>query len=117
MKESILYCHKREATHNRETVGADHWYGDCMTVPQSVKFYDRNLPIYELRVREVQDDEKSSYWAWWDNNKDQFTMLHYHRDLLSINFAYGIEPEVKRGKGKDYNVMIEELREIDPKSL
>jgi len=117
MKESLMYCHKRKFTHNRETVGADFWYGDCMTVPQSTRFYDSSLPIYELRLREVQEGEKSSYWAWWDNEDDKFTMLHYHRDILSINFAYGIEAAVERGKGRDYNVTIEALDVLDPRTL
>lgn len=116
MKESMMYCHKRNATHNKDLVG-DFWYDDCQVSPQTTRLYDSKAPISEVLVKEMSDGDKSSYWAWWDNDSDRFTMLYYHRDLLSICFPYGIEAEVDRGRGKDYNVSVDEMRVINPRDL
>jgi len=117
MKESILYCHKRKATHNKNTVRADHWYGDCEVHPKTTNLYDPGKPIHELKVKEAIGDDFTPYWAWWDNDKEKFTMMYYHRDLLEICFPYGLKAETEHGKGQDYNVTVEELGVIDPKSL
>jgi len=109
MKETIMYCHKRKT---KEFMGIEDefWYNDFCNHPKTTKLYAKDLDVYRVRVREMQDSEESLYWGFWVNDSNQFEYVYLHRDMLGICFPYGIEAEVKHGHGKDCNVIIEEIK-------
>jgi len=113
MKETVMYCHKRPS--EREECG--FWYNDFFTSAFGTKLCDANLLILEVKVREVKDGDTSSYWGWWNNEEQRFTLVYLTRGILSMCFPYGIQPEVDLGRGQDHNVFIEEVRDLDPKDL
>ena len=52
-----------------------------------------------------QDDPKINepdYWGWWDNEKQDFTMIYAKRFLLDMCFPVGIEATEKHYKGKTW---------------
>lgn len=59
-----------------------------------------------------QDDPKVNepdYWAWWDNEKEKFTLIWPKRFLLNMCFAYGMKAEEDIGRGKDYRVHVKQM--------
>jgi hypothetical protein len=48
--------------------------------------------------------EKADYWGWYDNEKEDFTMIWPQRFLLNMCFVYGIEASEKANEGKAYRL-------------
>lgn len=111
MMESIMYCQKYKTSEYNHSFGK-YWYTHFMPHPEVSRMCDPEKDVYEVKVREVQEGEASSYWAWWDNEDQKFVFVHPTRDILTIVFPYPIESYVEKGEGKDYNVIIIELRII-----
>lgn len=70
-------------------------------------------PIVRVRVSETETPTDRSYWAWWDNERQHFTMVYYSRVQVEICFAYGSKAEEARGRGKVCQVDVEELAQHD----
>lgn len=108
MKETIMYCHERETTRYNKSFGA-YWYNDFTHSEWATQLYDDKEKPIKVRVRELKDEEQSHYYAWWSNEENQFIFVHPTRNILEMCFPYGLEAEIERNKGKDYNVFIEIL--------
>lgn len=78
MRQSILYAHKTPWPQYGEDRKPHPLYGqlmfaDVMLHAEVVKLYDDGeAPVYKILVREANSQEKSYYWAWWDNQDQQF---------------------------------------------
>jgi len=116
MKETMMYCHKLKTTKYNSSFG-EFYYADFFHIPWATKQHDKTLPILRVTVRELKNGEKSIYWGWWDNKENQFIFVQPARFILGACFEYGIDAEVKRGSGKDHNVAIDELEELNPKDV
>jgi len=107
-----MYCHKQKTSEYNNSIG-DFWYRDVCTHPFQTHLHDEKLDVYKVRVRELKENEKSSYWAWWENKENKFIFVHPTKGILSICFPYSMELYEKKGDGKAYNVIIEELEILD----
>jgi len=108
-----MYCHKRAS--EKEECG--FWFNDIFGHPKSTQVCDGTLLIFKIRVRELKEGETSTYWGWWDNKENKFTLVHITRGILSMCFPYELKWYVEKGSGQDYNVMLEILEEINPKDV
>ncbi|KKL62422.1 hypothetical protein LCGC14_2185370 [marine sediment metagenome] len=113
MKESIMYCQKYKTTTYNSSLG-EWFYTHFMNHPKSSQMYDYNREIYKVKVkeREIQEKDYPDYWGWWNNKEDRFKYVFPTRGILGMVFPYAMELYVKRGDGKDYNVIIEEVEII-----
>jgi len=66
-----------------------------------------NYPIHEVIVREVREGETSEYWAWWDNEDQEFMFIYPSKTQVNMCFTYGPEVKEKAGRGLRVNVIIE----------
>ena len=60
-----------------------------------------------------QDDpniNEADYWAWWDNEREKFTLIWPKYFLLNMCFTYGMKPEEERGRGKAYRVNVKPVK-------
>jgi len=68
-------------------------------------------PIYQIKVTV---DPKGEYFGWHDFSNDSLSMIWQSRVQLEMCFTYGIEAAIKRGKGKDVLLKIEEIDIVKP---
>ena len=109
MRETVCYGHRRETDR-----APGYWYANIYTSAFPVTLCDKKMPVTKLRVvanapTPRNDNGDASYWGWWDAEKEAFTHVHVSRQVLSMVFPYGLEPEIERGKGLAFPVQIEEL--------
>lgn len=85
--------------------------------PTTVTVFGRkveDIVSVEITVAENQDlppdndncDLKPDYWAWWDNETQDFSLIYAKRVLLQICMPYGIEAAENTGQGKAYRVNV-----------
>jgi len=65
-------------------------------------------PVYELELRETEKGEVSDYWGWYDNEKNDYSMIYPNKTPFKMCFPYGYEAEEKAGKGRAVNLVVVE---------
>lgn len=108
MKESIIYCQRYETTQYNKSLG-DWFYTHFLPHPEVSRLCDPERKVYKVLVRELKEGEESLYWGWWENKTDKFEHVHPTKGILSMVFPYAMELYEKEGRGKAFNVIIEEL--------
>ena len=53
--------------------------------------------IWEIEFEEVDDGE---YWSFQDTGETNFHLIYPHKALFDICFAYGVQAEIDKGKGR-----------------
>ncbi len=48
----------------------------------------------------------ADYWGWFDEEKQEFTMIYPQRFLLGMCFAYGIKSSEDSNQGKAYRIKL-----------
>ena len=75
-----------------------------------VEIHGLPYPIVEVDVREVGDDDPSAtHWAWMKTGETEPLFAHPYRGGLTICFTYGVEIEVKNGKGRVVRLAVTEV--------
>lgn len=80
--------------------------------PTLCSMYGRKISdIVELDLIISSDQSKSvdksiDYWGWYDNEKDEFTLIYAAYFLLDMCFAYGIKASENANRGKAYRLNI-----------
>lgn len=54
----------------------------------------------EVWVVEFEEDVDGDYWSFQDTDEEDFHLIFPHKVLFDICFAYGVEAEIKAGKGR-----------------
>jgi hypothetical protein len=70
-------------------------------------------PFYKVNLREVIEGEKSNYWAWQETGKERFMWPQPSKIQIDMCFPYGPEIEIKQGKGRLVNIIVEEIEKIE----
>lgn len=101
--ESIMYAQRRTRFN-----GTAYFmnFGPSVMVAE---LYGKHDDIHKLRITPAREADVSSYWGWWDEEKQQLRMIYPDRVLLSICFPYGIKAEEKAGKGFAVRLVVEDL--------
>jgi hypothetical protein len=84
-----LYCH----------LNTDGICLDISFVPEIVKLYGEQLPIWKILVEELPKEIPGCYWAWWNNEEGGFSIVDVEKPLVTICFPYGYRIEEERGIG------------------
>lgn len=102
MKETIMYCHEFDRHDGSK------FYTHFYLHPHATKMCG-DKPILKARIREIQEGEESSYWAWWDLQTEdpKFVYCQPSKIQFKMCFACGLEATEKAGKGVGVNVTIE----------
>lgn len=97
MKESILYCGQLEGGDYFDFYGHPTLVGMCG--------HDR---IFKVRVEEAElipdtrglcNANPEGYFAWWDEEDQEFCHVGASLHLVEICFPYGTKAEADRGRG------------------
>lgn len=101
MKSSVMYCH-----------WDDKWkrFCDFYSNPRGTACHAGNK-IFKAKLTENQSNEESIYWAWWENEKNTFTLCYPMKAGVEICFPYGTKAESDRGRGVLVNVVVELVKE------
>ena len=67
-------------------------------------------PVVQVNLNE---DPDGDYWGWIDTNCDQIVMVQPQRGLFDMQFTYGPEAEVKRGRGRIVRLRIAEVAQSE----
>jgi len=117
-RQSILFAHK-EPWPQWISSGIPHpLYGQLMFIDvmpnvMTCQMHDQGAaPVFEILVRESLLGEPTYYWAWWNNQENEFEFVYGHRDLVNMCFPYGTTIEEKQGRGHLLPVIVEEIRRI-----
>lgn len=102
MKETIMYCHEFDRHDGSK------FYTHFYLHPHATKMCG-DKPILKARIREIQEGEESSYWAWWDLQIEdpKFVFCYPRKIQFGMYFPYGLKAAEKAGEGVGVNVMIE----------
>ena len=102
MKEAIMYC--QEFTRLDDEKFYTHFY----LHPKATKMCGDET-ILKARVREIQEGEESSYWAWWDLRAEdpKFVFCYPRKIQFKMCFPYGLKSAEEHGQGIGVNVVIE----------
>ncbi len=71
-----------------------------------VQLYGDEAPIVPV---ELTEDPEGSYYGWIETGDDTPTMIQPHIHAFAIQFTYGIEAEIKAGKGQVVRLQVKEL--------
>lgn len=109
MKETIMYC--QEFTRPDGEKFHTHFYSH----PKASRMCNGKHPVLKARVREIQEGEESTYWAWWGFGKGdpKFLFCYARKTLLKMCFPYGMKAAEEHGDGVSVNVIIEILEEVE----
>ena len=102
MKKTDLFCNKDDSK--------ERPYAHFYSQKALVRFCGATGEVVKVIVRELQDDEESNYWGWWDNETEKFSMIYASKVQSDVCFTYGAEAAEESGEGKQMNVFIEELK-------
>lgn len=61
-------------------------------------------PQYDPNVK------KNDYWGYYDNAKQEFTLIYQKRFILGICFANGLDHMEEQGFGKAYRLNVKEIK-------
>lgn len=97
-RNTILWCHK----------DGDR-YEDFYDHPDVVKFCGHTEGIIKVKVIEKAAGRADDYWAWWDNDDQEFCMVFQHSIVQEVCYPYGSKAEEEAGRGWKLPVEIIEL--------
>lgn len=86
------------------------FYTDVYSSPIGVRVCGHE-PTHVVTVREATDGEDWNSWAWWNNKRQEITMIFPSRVQVEICFPYGHKVAEDAGDGRLIPVMIEPVRE------
>ena len=67
-------------------------------------------PVHKVLIEETQETP-DCYWAWWDNERQEFMFTAHFKDMVRICFPYGVEICEEQGEGHLSPVKITILEE------
>ncbi len=94
-EKGLFYMHVSKGLYWNESKNAWH----C-------SLYDSVAPIHKVKITEDLSG-KSQYWAWFENEKQDYEMVWPKKLLAEMCFPYGSKIEEDRGRGKLTCVNIE----------
>jgi hypothetical protein len=72
----------------------------------------RTSDMVRVSIREWQDgDPPSTYWGWLPTGETRIRLIQPTRLQFNMQFPYGVDAEVKAGKGRDLVLHVEVLDE------
>jgi hypothetical protein len=74
-----------------------------------VEIHDLSLPIVKVRITE---NPEGKYYGWIDTGETTPEMIQPHEWMFSMQFAYGPEIEVEKGKGRIVRLDVVECPEV-----
>jgi len=76
---------------------------------------NRGVNVYRVIVTPFEGHEDDAlYWAWWDEKRQEFQFVYYHKNLVKMCFTYGVKVCEERGDGKLLPVQVEIIDTILP---
>lgn len=96
----------------------DGVYTDIFRDPRSVRFCvdpDQYHLIYEVSLREVRPGETQTHWGWVDTGSDTYEMVWPDQVQFGVCFPYGVEAEVKMGRGRIADLVLSPLKQVYPR--
>lgn len=94
----------------RERDGMEVRYWHFQPHPKGVKFCGGKI-IVKVKVREMQKNEKSPYYAYYDNEEKKFNYVYPTEQLTRMCSPDYFHEHEKKGDGKVMNVFVEEIEE------
>lgn len=101
----IFYAHKLKCNDGKIR------FIDFYLHPKLVKMCTDG-PVFKVCVREVKEGEKSDYWGWFSNEKKEYSMIWPSKVQNTMCFPDGPEAEEKLGRGRQVNLIVEEIEEV-----
>lgn len=74
--------------------------------------FGNKVPIFKIRIHEVKPGEVSKYWGWFDNKDNEYCMIYASKHASNMCFPYGPEAEEKDGRGRQVNLVVEEIEQV-----
>ncbi len=78
---------------------------DIITVELTVA-EDQTIPPQPQNDPNIKDND---YWAWWEFEENNYTLVWHKRFLLNMCFPYGIQLTEEKNKGKAYRVNVKQV--------
>lgn len=78
-------------------------YGDK---PEDIVIVDMEIAEDQTIPDESKPDNTADYWGWYDNKKQDFTLIYAKRFLLNMCFPSGIKGSEEADSGKAYRLKI-----------
>ena len=66
-------------------------------------------PIITVTARPAEEGEPETHWGWIDTDEAQPSMIYPTKRQLEMCFVYGMEAEIKRGRGRPIRLIIWEV--------
>jgi len=106
VRTTIAYCHRTEC---------DHFWGFSPS-PQVASLYKTSASILEVKVAESEEFD-GCYWAYWDNEDQEFKHIYYKKFFVEMCFPYPIKTYEESGRGLLLPVKVEVLRTVADEEL
>ncbi|VVB52985.1 Uncharacterised protein [uncultured archaeon] len=89
-----------------------HFFRSARTV--SLCFDSRQPhPILEVLVSETTESPNiDTYWGWWYNREQKFTLVYAKKMLVELCFPYGSKVEEGCGRGNLVPVNVKVIRKV-----
>lgn len=62
--------------------------------------------IVPVRLREAEEGEEETHWGWLEPDREP-SMIYPSRVQLGMCFPYGIEAEIRAGRGREVRLVVE----------
>lgn len=66
--------------------------------------------IWRIEFEETDDGE---YWSFQDTGDTDFHLIYPHKTLFDICFAYGVQVEIDKGKGRIARLKVKNATKLD----
>jgi hypothetical protein len=95
-------------------LNGDHYHHFGIQPSLANLYGDKPEDIVEVEIKISEDqtipkhDNKLNpdYWGWFDDDRQEFTMIYAKRFLLEMCFPNGIKPCEEKNQGKAYRLEI-----------
>lgn len=96
----------------RERDGMEVCFWNFYQHPKLVKFAG-GKNIIKVMVREMQEGERSPYYAYYDNEEKKFNFVYQSEQQTRMCSPDHFYLHEKNGDGKVMNVFVEEIEEVE----
>ncbi len=96
-----MFAHKTERG-DYQHFGVEWW----------VELHGLSQPVVEVEVSLADESAEDAYWGWVDAANEPGTrpeMIWRHRDIFGMQFTYGVQVEIKAGKGQAVALTVREV--------
>jgi len=77
--------------------------------------HGRDKEYYKVKITSFEGSEDEAlYWAWWNNEREEFRHVYYFKDMVQMCFTYELKIYEEKGEGMLTPVNVDIIQTYSP---